>query len=193
VGVLRTIPTQMGYLRLVRSGAPVTPPGAECLDAFDRELDYLFVLLQRLGVRSIDIEDLLQEIFVVLYRHWPTLDTTRPLRPWLFNVTFRVASAHRRRHSREVSSDDIVARDPAPGPEADLQDRESLALFWAALQRVPAKRRSILILHDLEGVEIVDIARQLAMTKFGVYARLYRGRKELSSLLRRLRNRRVAW
>jgi len=43
-----------------------------------------------------------------------------------------------------------------------------------------------LILHDLEGVEVLDIARQLAMTKFGVYARLSRGRKELGSALRRL-------
>ncbi len=176
----------MGYLRLVQSGIPVTRPGTECLDAFDRELDYLFVLLQRFGVRSIEIEDLLQEIFVVLYRHWPKLDTTRPLRPWLFSVTFRVASAHRRRRAREVPTDDIVIEDPVPGPEADLQDHESLALLSAALERVPAERRSVLILHDLEGVEVLDIARQLAMTKFGVYARLSRGRKELGSALRRL-------
>jgi len=178
----------MGYLRLVRSGDPVTQAGAECLGAFDRELDYLFVLLQRFGVQSTEIEDLLQEIFVVLNRHWPTLDTTRPLRPWLFGVTFRVASAHRRRRAREVPADDIVLEDPAAGPEADLQDRESLALLSTAMERVPAQRRSILILHDLEGVEVVDIARQLALTKFGVYTRLYRGRKELGSALRRLHN-----
>ena len=177
----------MGYLRLVRSD-PVTQAGAECLAAFDRELDYLFVLLQRFGVHSIEIEDLLQEVFVVLYRHWPTLDTTRPLRPWLFAVAFRVASAHRRRRAREVPTDDIVVEDPAPGAEADLQDHQSLALLSAALERVPAQRRSILILHDLEGVEVRDIARQLALTKFGVYTRLYRGRKELGSALRRLHN-----
>jgi RNA polymerase sigma-70 factor (ECF subfamily) len=181
----------MGYLRLVRSGSPTTGPGSDCLDAFDRELDYLFVLLQRFGVSSSEIEDLLQEIFVVLYRHWHTLDTTRPLRAWLFSVTFRVVSAHRRRRGREVLTDDIEVPDPDPGPEAGAQDSESLALLWSALQRVPAARRSILILHDLEGVEVVDIARQLAMTKFGVYARLYRGRKELGSALRRLRNRGV--
>jgi RNA polymerase sigma-70 factor (ECF subfamily) len=180
----------MGYLRLVRSD-PVTRVGAECLAAFDRELDYLFVLLQRFGVQSTDIEDLLQEIFVVLFRHWPTLDTTRPLRSWLFGVAFRVASSHRRRRAREVPTDDIAVEDPAPGPEADVQDHESLALLWAALERVPAQRRFVLILHDLEGVEVLEVARQLALTKFGVYARLYRGRKELRSALRRLHNRRV--
>jgi len=40
--------------------------------------------------------------------------------------------------------------------------------------------------HDLDGLDIVDIARELSMTKFGVYARLYKGRKELASAVRRL-------
>ena len=76
-------------------------------------------------------------------------------------------------------------------PEADLQAHEALSLFRAALGRVPASRRSVLILHDIEGVEVLEIARQLSMTKFGVYARLYRARKELGSALRRLQNKRV--
>ncbi len=37
------------------------------------------------------------------------------------------------------------------------------------------------MMHDLDGTDIVDIARQLSITKFGVYARLYKGRKELAS------------
>ena len=165
--------------------------GAECLAAFDREVDYLYVLLQRFGVRSTEIEDLLQEIFVVLYKNWPTLDTTRPLRPWLFGVTFRVVSAYRRRSAREIPTDDIEIESLGRDPEADLQAHEALSLFRAALERVPASRRSVLILHDIEGVEVLEIARQLSMTKFGVYARLYRARKELGSALRRLQNKRV--
>jgi RNA polymerase sigma-70 factor (ECF subfamily) len=181
----------MGYLRLVRPGDPVARAGAECLAAFDREVDYLYVLLQRFGLRSTEIEDLLQEIFVVLYKNWPTLDTTRPLRPWLFGVTFRVVSAYRRRSAREIPTDDIEIESLGRDPEADLQAHEALSLFRAALERVPASRRSVLILHDMEGVEVLEIARQLSMTKFGVYARLYRARKELGSALRRLQNKRV--
>jgi DNA-directed RNA polymerase specialized sigma24 family protein len=52
---------------------------------------------------------------------------------------------------------------------------------------VPASRRSVVIKHDLEGREIVDIAGELCITKFGIYARLYKGRKELASAVRRLR------
>jgi RNA polymerase sigma factor (sigma-70 family) len=100
-------------------------------------------------------------------------------------------SAYRRRGAREIPTDDIEIEALGRDPEADLQAQESLALFRAALERVPASRRSVLILHDIEGVEVLEIARQLSMTKFGVYARLYRARKELGSALRRLQNKRV--
>jgi len=176
-------------LRLVRP--PASPaPDAKCIDAFDRELDYIFATLQRLGARPGDIEDLMQEVFVVLYRNWPDLDKSRSLRPWLFGVAFRVVRMHRRRRMREAPFGDLEREDDAPSPESRLQGQESLALLYAALQLVPLARRSIVIKHDLEGLEIVEIAQQLSMTKFGVYARLHKGRKELASAVRRLQKER---
>jgi RNA polymerase sigma-70 factor (ECF subfamily) len=173
-------------LRLIRSPAPVAAPEGDCLEIFDRELDYLFGTLQRLGARPGDIEDLLQEIFLALHRNWPALDTTRSLRPWLFGVAFRVVRTHRRRRAREAPHAELDPEDGAPTPEAWLQGQESLNLLSEALRQVPASRRSVVIKHDLEGLEVVDIARELSMTKFGVYARLYKGRKELASAVRRL-------
>ena len=157
--------------------APAPAPEGDCLETFDRELDYMFGTLQRLGARPADIDDLLQEIFLVLYRNWPTLDTTRSLRPWLFGVAFRVVRTHRRRRARETPHARLDPEDGAPTPEAWLQGQESLALLSAALEHVPVPRRSVVIKHDLEGLEIIDIARQLSITKFGVYARLYKGRQ----------------
>jgi RNA polymerase sigma-70 factor (ECF subfamily) len=176
----------MVSLRLIRSPAPGPAPEGDCLETFDRELDYVFGTLQRLGARPGDMEDLLQEIFVALHRNWPTLDTTRSLRPWLFGVAFRVVRTHRRRRAREAPHEGLDPEDRAPTPEAWFQGQESLALLSAALDQVPASRRSVLIKHELEGLDVVDIARELSITKFGVYARLYKGRKELASAVRRL-------
>jgi len=178
--------SQMGSLRPVRSPLPSPEPETSCIDTFSREVDYLYGTLQRLGARPADIDDLLQDIFVVLYRHWPTLDLTRPLRPWLFGVAFRVVRAHRRRRARETSYADLDPEDAGPSPERWFQGQESLETLKAALERVPAVRRSVIIKHDIEGLEVIDIARELSMTKFGVYARLHKGRKELASAVRRL-------
>ena len=170
----------------LRSDLPVPAPDGHCLETFDRELDYLFGTLQRLGARPGDVDDLMQEIFVVLCRNWPNLDTTRPLRPWLFGVAFRVVRTHRRRRARETPHAGLDPEDGAPSPEGWLQEQESLALLSAALECVPPVRRSILVMHYLEGLQVTGIARQLSITKFGVYARLYKGRKELASAMRRL-------
>jgi len=154
------------------------------LETFDRELDYIFGTLRRMGVCRSDMEDLLQDVFVVLHTNWPTLDTTRTLRPWLFGVAFRVVQTRRRQRARELPSDALDPIDTADTPEGQVQGLETVAFLKAALERVPVERRSVVIMHDLDGVDIVDIARQLSITKFGVYSRLYKGRKELSSAVR---------
>jgi RNA polymerase sigma-70 factor (ECF subfamily) len=176
----------MGTLHFFRTVAPRPSPSTACLEAFERELDYVFWTLRRLGARPPDLEDLLQDIFAVLHRNWPTLDTSRPLRPWLFTVAFRLLRTYRRRQFRETLRDGLDLPDGGPDPEGCLQDRQSLTLLFTALERVPEPRRSVLVLHELDGVEVVEIAQRLSITTFGVYARLRKGRKELASAVRSL-------
>jgi RNA polymerase sigma-70 factor (ECF subfamily) len=176
----------MGYLRQARS--PLPQPSAEntCLGAYERELDYLLETLRRLGAHPREIEDLAQEVFVVLYRKWPTLDLSRPLRPYLFGVAFRVVYAHRRRRAREVPYDHLDMEDQGLSPEGSLQSKESTRILMAALDMIPLPRRAVVIMHDLDGFAIVDVAAKLSITRFGAYARLRKARKELSSALHKL-------
>jgi len=176
----------MGYLRLVHSTAAAPTPENACLEAFDRELDYLFETLHRLGAGPREIEDLAQEVFVVLHRNWSSFDTTRPLRPYLFGVAFRIVCAHRRRHAREIPQPALDAQDAGAGPEGLLQTRESVALLMAALEQVPLRRRVVVVMHDLDGVPIADVARRLSISRFGAYARLRKARGELAAAVRRL-------
>jgi RNA polymerase sigma-70 factor (ECF subfamily) len=163
---------------------PLSAPDGGCLDVFERELDYIFGTLLRLGARRSDIDDLLQDVFLALHTNWPTLDTTRPMRPWLWGVAFRVVQTRRRQRARELPSDGLDPMDTSADPEGHLQGQEALAFLKAALDCVPVERRSVVMMHDLDGVDVSDIARQLSITKFGVYARLYKGRKELASAAR---------
>jgi len=176
----------MGYLRLVHSAPPAPTPERNCFEAFDRELDYLFETLQRLGAGPREVEDLAQEVFLVLHRNWPTLDLTRPLRPYLFGVAFRVVCAHRRRRAREIPHPSVDAPDVGINPEGVLQSKQSVELLTAALERVPLPRRAVVVMHDLDGVPIADVARRLSISRFGAYARLRKARKELASAVRRL-------
>jgi len=176
----------MGYLRLAHSAPPAPTPDGACLAAFDGELDYVFTTLKRLGAAPHEVEDLAQEIFVVLYRQWRTLDTERPIRPYLFGVTYRILFAHHRRRAKEIPFADLDTEDGTVGPEGALQGKQSLAILMSALKHLPISRRAVVVMHDLDEVPIADIARNLSITRFGAYARLRKGRKELAAAVRRL-------
>jgi RNA polymerase sigma-70 factor (ECF subfamily) len=161
-------------------------PETSCIEVYERELDYLFETLQRLGAAPREVEDLAQEVFVVLHRNWPTLDTTRPLRPYLFGVAFRIVCAHRRRRAREIPYPGLDAEDAGGSPEGVLQSKESVQLLMAALERVPLPRRAVLVMHELDGIAMADVATRLSISRFGAYARLRKARKELAAAVRRL-------
>lgn len=175
----------MAYLRQVRS-APPDATETTCLATYERELDYLLQTLGRLGVSPGESEDLAHEVFLILQQNWSGLDLARPLRPYIFGVAFRLVCAHRRRRGREIPFAFLEAEDEAIGPERSLQSEESVQLVRAALDTIPLQRRAVVIMHDLDGFPIVDVAAKLSLTRFGAYARLRKGRKELASALRRL-------
>jgi len=176
----------MGYLRQVRTVPREPELETSCLAVYEKDLDSLHERLQRLGAGPSEVEDLAQEVFLILHRNWPALDVSRPFRPYLFAVAFRVACAHRRRRRREVPCADLDAEDQAVGPEQSLQSKESARVLMAALDTMPLPSRAVVVMHALDGISIVEVAARLSLTRFGVYARLRKARKELASALRPL-------
>jgi len=98
----------------------------------------------------------------------------------------RVVRAHRRRAAREVLRDTVETQETASSPEVGFEEQESVALLRDALEQVPPARRSVIIMHEIDGIEVAEIARRLDMSRIGVYTRLYKGRKELATALRRM-------
>src|SRR4051812_24440482 len=86
----------VSHLRLLTSPVPQMTADDACLDAFQRELDYVWRTLRRLGTSPSEVEDLAQELFLALRRSWTEYDPDRPLRPYLFGIAFRIVSAHQR-------------------------------------------------------------------------------------------------
>ena len=73
------------------------PPALDLLAVHAAQADFLWRSLQRLGVRSADLEDVFQEVFIVVHKRLHTFDGSSALTTWLFGVCLRVAAAHRRR------------------------------------------------------------------------------------------------
>lgn len=168
---------------------PPNSPDEGCFDAYQRELDYILRTLQRLGAPSSDLEDLAHEVFLVLRRAWPEYEASRPLRPYLFGIAFRVVSTHRRRYWREVAAPIVDELDAAPVPDEALESTEARALVLAALQKIPIARRVVLVMHDLDEVPMQEVAATLKIPLFTAYSRLRKARRELEACLVRTHRR----
>jgi len=173
------------HLLLQRSLASRTSRDEDCLNKFRQELDYIYRTLRRLGVSSWELDDLAQDVFLALRRSWTEYDQQRPLRPYLFGIAFRLASAHQRKHKREIASGMVEANDDGAWPDAVLQSKQAREIVLAALERIPLPRRAALVMHDLDHVPVADIAAALAIPLFTVYSRLRKSRRELEAAVRR--------
>jgi RNA polymerase sigma-70 factor, ECF subfamily len=171
-----------------REGSPASSNDA-CLSAFQRELNYLLRTFERLGVGPSDVEDLAQEVFLVLCRTWSEYDSSRPFKPYLFGIAFRVASSHRRRWWREVPYPFADAPDHAPSPDREFEARRARALVLAALQEIPLPRRAVLLMHDIDQVPMQGVAATLGIPLFTAYSRLRKARLDLQSTITRIQRR----
>ena len=153
--------------------------------AFEQHFAMVWRSLRRLGVAPHALDDAAQDVFLVLHRRWLDYDPASPLRPWLFGIAFRVASAHRKRAAREVPHAFIEVEDIGPHPDQAADAKRARVLVLRALEQVPLPRRAVFVMHDLDDADMRDIASSLSIPLFTAYSRLRKARKEFEAAVRR--------
>lgn len=158
-------------------------------DVYATELPYVWHSLRRLGVRDAEREDLAHDVFMVVHRRLHTFDASRPIRPWLFGIAFRVVSDHRRsaRVRREVLDDSPELRaDAGPAPDAQRIADDKRRLLSAALDTLSLERRAVFVMFEMDEVPMSEIAEALSMPRNTCYSHLRRARRELAQAVTRL-------
>jgi RNA polymerase sigma-70 factor, ECF subfamily len=150
---------------------------------FASEIDYVAGTLRRLGVAERDVEDLCHDAFLVVHKKLGEYDPSRPLRPWIFGITYRVAVGYKRlfRHRFETAEADQTDA-PSPDVAAQIEARD---LVLRALAGVPLDRRAIFVLHDVDGQAAPEVARALDVPLNTVYSRLRIARQEFKEQVAR--------
>ena len=156
------------------------------MSAFEAEFDYVYHALRRHGVPDSDLEDLVQEVFLVMWRRWAQYDPTRPVRPWLAGIAFRVAYNHRQRARREVPRGFVDLEDPQPDPEQSIASDSARTLVRRVLASLPEKHRTLIVSHDVDGISVREIAETLDVPIPTAHTRLRAARKAFAKALKRL-------
>ncbi len=140
--------------------------------------------------RREDIEDVVQETFLEVYKSIGSFQGESKFSTWLYRVAVNVALQHLRRSLKEPEAkrfpDDCpnIADDtPSSSPEESALVAEKRHLLTNALERIPPKKRIVFILHEICGIEASEIAKILRIPTLTVRTRLFYARRAIYQLL----------
>lgn len=152
----------------------------------EEHFEFLWRSLRRLGVPESDVDDAVQQVFLVAAR--------KPIQPgaersFLFATALRVASHARRTLRRRRESGDEVPEqtDATPSPEDLVDQHRARVLLDEVLEALPLDVRAVFILFELEELTVVEIAAMLDLPQGTAASRLRRGRELFHQTVARVR------
>jgi len=150
-------------------------------ELFEAHHRRLYALAVRMAVAGDDASDLVQETFL------RAAGSRRPIPPgaaaerWLVRVLVNLCrDRYRRRKYRGQRRAELRPVRETRSPEAAVMARDAVR---AALAQLPAKRRAVVVLRELEDHNTVEIAAMLGMSAVTVRWHLSQGRQQLRNLL----------
>lgn len=149
-------------------------------------------LYRVLGDRN-DLDDLVQEVFVIAFRGLERFRGDARLSTWLYRICVNVALGRIRTRKRRPPPIGMVDLDAAPAdpslterpetPERSLERRQDQERVYRALEQLPPKKRIVLYLHEIEGLDLKEIAYLVDSNPVTVRTRLFYARREFYRVL----------
>ena len=149
-------------------------------------------LYRVLGDRT-DLDDLVQEVFVIAFRGLERFRGDARLSTWIYRICVNVALGRIRTRKRRpaaigLADLDAAATDPSlterpETPAQSLQRRQDQERVYRALEVIAPKKRIVLYLHEIEGLDLKEIAYLVDSNPVTVRTRLFYARKEFYRVL----------
>jgi RNA polymerase sigma-70 factor, ECF subfamily len=165
----------------------VNTGSVEARAAFDRLLGELRPKLHRYCARMtgsvIDGEDVVQEAIVKAIAALPDAGSIEHPEGWLFRIAHNAAFDFLRRRARQDATRSDEDPDMVVDPASTTDDRQIAAASLHTFMRLPVAQRSCVILMDVLGYSLQEIAEVIDSTIPAVKAALNRGRARLRELV----------
>ena len=140
-------------------------------------------LYRVLGDRG-ELDDLIQEVFVVAFRGIERFRGEAKLTTWLYRICVNVALGRLRSRGRkpipvpQAEPVGIQEKSDDDSPERLMERREDVARVYRLLDRLAPKKRIVIVLHEIQGLDIAEIADIVRAPLITVRTRLHYARKE---------------
>lgn len=157
---------------------------------YSRHAPFVANFLWKLGVGAHEVEDLVQEVFLVAHKRGGFVEREARPTTWLAEIAVRVASTRRRslgRAPKRVDLDDastVPAASAGPGDIAEAS--QGLERVQRALDSMDLHHRAVFVLYELEGESCEQISESLGIPLGTVFSRLHTARKNFQKMYNRL-------
>ena len=147
-------------------------------EAVKRNSHRVFLLALSFTRQRQDAEDVMQTVFLKLWKHPVAFTDETHMDKWLTKVTVNESRSLLRARARgPISFEELEA---LGGTAAEAEERELIS----AVMQLPEPLRAVIHLHYYEDLPVKEIAGLLNISQASVKMRLVRGRKQLQSLLK---------
>lgn len=168
-------------------------PVFDVTEVYEAHFRYVWRCLRSLGVREAQLDDAMQDVFVVVQRRLPEFDGGVAIGTWLYAIALRIARKYRERARREGVPDEHTA-DSTEGAlsadgEAAIDRNERLELARTALATLDDDKREVFVLAQIEQMSAPEVAELLGIPMNTVYSRLRAARQAFSGAIERLSSR----
>jgi RNA polymerase sigma-70 factor (ECF subfamily) len=172
-------------------GRPASGEIATFESVYQQFFDFVWRSARRLGVSESGVDDVVQDVFLVVHRRLRDFEGRSSMKTWIFGITLRVVSDHRRTLRRKGGlsplPDDEVLGDHRDGPGAELEKRQAARVLHALLDELDDEKRAVFVLAELEELGAKEIADMVGIPVNTVYSRLRAAREAFDGALARYR------
>lgn len=152
---------------------------------FARHNVRVFRFLLRLVGNDATAEDLLNEVFVDVWRQAGRFESRSQVSTWILAIArFKALASLRRRSHDELDEDAYAAlEDPADNPEVAVQKSERRALLQQCLKRLSTAHREVVDLVYYHEQSVEQVSAMIGVPKSTVKTRVFYARKRIAELM----------
>lgn len=166
---------------------PVEVPAVPTFDeVYATHIAYVWRVLRTFGVSEAQVEDAAQDVFVVVHRRLGEWEGRAAITTWLFAISRRVASAHRRKATGERSRTETMTDEPAGAADtfAAMSRAQAAATVMSILETLDEDQRMVFALVELEQLGVPEVARMLEINLNTAYSRLRLARRAFETAVK---------
>ena len=159
----------------------------------DKYHSRIYSLTYQMTSNREDAEDLTQEIFIKAFEALPRFKGRSSFYTWLYRIGINKTINYRKKRNRnrplsidaldqDITHDDIYAElDSKDSPLRHIGLNELQVKLNEAMQKLSLKHRTVVVMHDIEGIPHDEIAKIVGVSVGTIRSRLFYARRQLQA------------